>query len=121
MTYYNSESTRQIPLSNRMECGTTACAAGHGPLCGIKSKRGETWNEYTERVFGLTFMSPEWHFCFSSRWDSIDNTIKGASKRLIYFLNHGAPNYFNEPNATDVSLYENCRPSDLDKVKSYGQ
>lgn len=34
------------------ECGTTACAVGHGPAAGFPATRYENWDEYRIRLFG---------------------------------------------------------------------
>lgn len=39
--------------NNRHECGTSACAAGHGPMFGIAGSEEycEDWYDYVSRVF----------------------------------------------------------------------
>ena len=38
------------------ECGACACAIGHGPLAGIRPKKGEwSWAQYSKRAFGCTY------------------------------------------------------------------
>ncbi len=82
-------------------CGTVGCAVGHGPYAGIRKFKNETWREYSNRVFGLD--SEEWDWCFCGGWVYVDNTPKGAAKRIEYLLNHGVPEtakeqlYLQEP------------------------
>lgn len=38
-------------LKSDHPCGTCACFAGHGPMAGVDFIPGESWTEYTERVF----------------------------------------------------------------------
>lgn len=79
------------------DCGTVACAVGHGPAAGIPPLPidgdadcwGEDWFEYSDRVFGLN--DPEWTWCFSGSWQMIDNTHHGAAKRIRHMLAHGVP------------------------------
>jgi len=70
-------------------CGTVACAIGHGPAAGIAPTGYENWDEYSDRVFPMT--TTEWSWCFSSRWSQTDNTPHGAAKRIRHMLEHGVP------------------------------
>lgn len=76
------------------DCGTVACAVGHGPAAGLPAIEddegmGEDWYDYSDRVFELT--DPEWMWCFCGAWKATDNTHQGAAKRIRYMLEHGAP------------------------------
>lgn len=93
-------------------CGTIACAAGHGPaagfliredeyetetmLSGSKSIREIDWDAYTQRVFGIAFESPEFLFLFGGDWSSVDDHHYGAAGRIRYFLEHGVPEESDE-------------------------
>lgn len=119
-------------------CGTAACAVGHGPSLGrIKDKAfaifkpiegmfektytdftGETykaqeyegWTDYCERVFGIEGGDEEFEWCFGGSWSDIDNTPKGAAKRIAYMLKHGIPGDFDgDPSESDVEIYKNTR------------
>ena len=86
-----------VPMNTKFytDCGTTACAAGHGPLAGIKPKPHENWEEYTRRVFGAYHSRDDgpkelWHFLFAPEWEDIDNTPKGAAARIRLVLEHDA-------------------------------
>lgn len=79
-------------------CGTAACAAGHGPSAGIKARKDEDWRQYVGRVFGCGDSLPDdgfeyaaFEFLFDSYWNDVDNTPKGAAKRIYYFLENGLP------------------------------
>ncbi len=84
-------------------CGTVACAVGHGPAAGIKPlsseiKRGRDnsahsvdWTNYTERAFGVNAFGEEFDFLFQSTWVRIDNDHYGAAARIRYFLATGRP------------------------------
>lgn len=74
---------------SEMECGTVACAVGHGPAAGLAALPGENWEAYEQRVFGVTLA--EWTWCFASSWGAIDNTPQGAAKRIRYMLELGVP------------------------------
>jgi hypothetical protein len=89
----------------RYECGTIACAVGHGPGAGIMpTLADETWPNYAERVFGA-FSDPAEDilvhaWCFDGIWSEHDNTPEGAAKRIIYMLDHGGvPSVGNEKKA----------------------
>ena len=85
---YVSDGT-QPQEAHEFECGTVACAVGHGPAAGIKPKKEEGWCEYEDRVFALA--KSEWDWCFASEWRITDNTPQGAAKRILYMLEHGVP------------------------------
>jgi len=69
-------------------CGTVACAAGHGPAAGIKSRGTETWPKYVKRVFGVENFTDMQRF-FSAEWKGLDNTPKGAAQRIYQYLEKG--------------------------------
>lgn len=72
------------------DCGTAACAAGHGPSAGIRPKKGETWAQYSGRAFCETW-SIEWDWCFAPFWARADNTAHGAARRILHMLERGVP------------------------------
>jgi len=67
-------------------CGSIGCAVGHGPYAGLPKLPGESWTKYSERVFEIDPESDEWEWCFSGNWDGIDNTPKGAARRILLLL-----------------------------------
>jgi len=89
---------------NRHECGTSACAAGHGPLFGIAGREedGEDWYDYVERVFlrseDLPRADAAWDWMFGASWRV--NIIEGklldereeAAKRIAWYLEHQSKN-----------------------------
>jgi hypothetical protein len=79
-----------IEAVENMKCGAVACALGHGPLAGIKPKRGEDWREYSGRCF-CPRASHEWEWCFGQGWQGVDSTPKGAAQRILYLLEKGLP------------------------------
>lgn len=80
------------------ECGTVACAAGHGPAAGIEPFHGETWYSYTRRCFigaDLDLLAADCRtWCFASDWARTDNTREGAAHRIIYMLKYGVPDHW---------------------------
>jgi hypothetical protein len=70
------------------ECGTVACAIGHGPAAGIKPQRDECWYNYATRVTGLHNDGFSW--CFSGNWSARDNTPLGAAERITVMLDNKA-------------------------------
>ena len=111
LSYFRLESGTVGPAcaggKELLECGTVACAAGHGPSFGIEVERGEIWIGYIQRVF----RSGSYEWCFSDQWAKEDNTPQGAALRILYMLDCGGiPEGFNSHNIskTDVSLYTNA-------------
>lgn len=75
--------------SSPAECGTVACAAGHGPAAGIKPN-AYYWSDYVGRNF-TDDDGDVYEFLFASSWCEIDNTHQGAAQRIRYFLKFGIP------------------------------
>jgi hypothetical protein len=86
----------EVFLSN---CGTVACAVGHGPAAGLEPIDSEfvhwkgavddfDWDSYCDRVFGASG-SALFEFLFSGKWTPIDNHHYGAAARIRYFLETG--------------------------------
>jgi hypothetical protein len=71
------------------ECGTAACAAGHGPIAGITPLPEEEWDDYCYRAFVNDLGA--WSWCFSGLWSGVDNTAHGAALRIIWMLERGLP------------------------------
>lgn len=82
------------PAEAKYECGTVACAAGHGPACGIKANKRESWLDYTERAFGAPEDEPFFLWCFGGVWDDTDNRPAGAAARIRYALDNGVPDNY---------------------------
>lgn len=81
----------------KYECGTVACAVGHGPGAGIAPQRLDcSWARYSDRVFGATTMDDDMvhRWCFDQTWESCDNSPTGAAQRIIYMLEYGIPDDF---------------------------
>ncbi|SFJ49151.1 hypothetical protein SAMN03159338_1548 [Sphingomonas sp. NFR04] len=84
----------------RAECGTAACAVGHGPVAGIDFVAGENWISYSYRAFvpspvdedgqEYRYEGAVWEWCFGSGWSDTDNTAHGAAHRINWLLTHGA-------------------------------
>ena len=71
------------------ECGTVACALGHGPPAGIMpTKDDHFWDQYSANHFGLVWGSDGWEHCFSVEWslEPETNTPKAAAKRIHEYL-----------------------------------
>lgn len=92
--YFDSESIYQKPCELDVKdyngCGTSACAAGHGPSFGIKAEPLEGWTAYIERVFGVDEFDATWNFLFDPGWN---NDPKQAATRIIMFLEKGKVPY----------------------------
>lgn len=72
------------------ECGTVACAAGHGPSLGIAALPNETWAAYVPRVF-IGGNAPAYDWLFGGGWHRTDNTPAGAAERIRVALKDGIP------------------------------
>lgn len=81
-----------ITLQNKPDCGTVACAVGHGPAAGIRVYGDTSWGDYAERVFGY-MTTDAFEYMFGSSWSDYDNTPKGAAARIRTYVALGhAPN-----------------------------
>lgn len=77
---------------DKFNCGTVACAVGHGPSAGILFKPNEInkfgqpmWDTYAKN-FVEDHVDFEW--LFSSYWSDVDNSHRGAAARIRYLLDH---------------------------------
>ena len=88
-------------------CGTSACAVGHGPNAGIKHRKNESWERYSARTMihikernwdgsvDTSTSCTEWHWCFSGYWDQVDDHHWGAARRISYLIKHKkVPDWF---------------------------
>lgn len=80
-----------LPLSVYTECGTTACAVGHGPLMGLALLPNEEWFAYSLRVFGMNpnIQYEDFYFMFGPYWTSKNNTAEGTAKRMLWWIDNG--------------------------------
>jgi len=88
------------------ECGTSACACGHGILAGIAPKGNAfiKWEGYSKECFVGEDESGSknvgWSFVFSNLWY---NCPKEAAARLRIFANKGVPENWDRH---DLSSFE---------------
>jgi hypothetical protein len=76
------------------DCGTVACAVGHGPRAGIEAEPGENWLDYAARAFGVDHTARAFDFLFSGTLTYVDNTPSGAAARIRCYLEEGIPPEF---------------------------
>ena len=90
-------------------CGSVACVLGHALLMVKAAIYGETWKEYSLRVFGIQQCSIDWRWLFSPVWEDHDNTVAGAVSRIDYYLEYGAPKEFSglSPYEDGIAIYQN--------------
>lgn len=84
-------------------CGTSACALGHGPAAGIPLAKshiekqrvngasivtGIKWGEYTKNFLSCT-TDMDWEFLFGGMWSEYDNHHWGAAARIRFLLDNG--------------------------------
>lgn len=85
------------------ECGTVACAIGHGPKAGIDIGNSLTWGDYADKFTDGDGGVFDW--LFDSAWSKLDNTPTGAARRINYYLEHGLPKVFR-PARLDAETYQ---------------
>jgi hypothetical protein len=104
MSRFNGD---DIQLLQREHCGTSACAAGHGPYAGISPAAYYTgdglyaidWAKYSAREFlgrwDHTDDQSLWEWCFGGLWRRWDDHHYGAAARIRFLLeNGGVPERF---------------------------
>lgn len=84
--FTNNERGSGSSYAHLAECGTAACAVGHGPLCGFEPLELETWAEYSTRLFIPSSWHEAWEWCFGAAWSVVDNTAHGAAYRILWLL-----------------------------------
>lgn len=110
--YYTVPGDNNVFPSEIVEsCKTAACAVGYAThIRGLEAYDDEhNWGTYIERIFGFYEGSESYTWCFHADWGDYDNTAKGASKRIKYFLKNGIPDeFFNENYISNkyVALYQ---------------
>jgi hypothetical protein len=77
-----------ITERSKPACGTVACAVGHGPSAGIRVYGDESWQDYSDRVFG-DLGADDFQYMFGSEWSNYDNTPRGAAARIRTFVSLG--------------------------------
>lgn len=102
--------------NNENECGTSACAVGHGPAAGIPVGNAQKWSQYCITNFidneSNATTSNMWDWCFSARWGNFDNSVHGAARRILYMIEYGVPDswriniFFDNEWVDAVNLYQ---------------
>jgi len=99
------------------ECGSVGCAVGHAPYYGITKMYGEGWDGYSYRTLipifnadtGVLIDDRAWRWCFAGEWTNLDDSKKGAAQRIMYFLQYGLPDKWDDVSERDVKLYQNIK------------
>ncbi len=88
-----------VPSCEDYQCGTSACFLGYAVLADIKPRKGETWETYGKRCFGIHMDEMEsnheqdiYDLLFN---DEHKNSKSAAVKRGAYFLMNGLPENTN--------------------------
>lgn len=118
--------------ANDAQCGTIACALGHGPaIAGLEPKdfvfsnrNGRVmWDLYCESAFGFAqYSCPElWVWLFHFKWAKRDNTREGAVARIRFAIAHrGVPTDYSQqmtyPNRFNLS-YRDDKGEILEQYK----
>ena len=92
------------------QCGAVACSVGHAPIAlklSEKDIKDMNWLYIsTNYLICKRTNKDEWAWCFSTEWYSIDNTAKGAAKRIKTLLEKGLPPYDKEEYYMDWLMHE---------------
>jgi hypothetical protein len=105
----------ECPVQTVNDCGTVACAVGHGPAAGLRlipneiidgddGERVINWSEYQSRAFGVNWYEPLWDFLFSGLWSCADPHHYGAAARIRYYLENGLPPTFGDKHRPYYSM-----------------
>ena len=97
---------RPPATAERVECGTVACAVGHGPSAGVQGRLDESWSAYAKRCF-TDGESRIFLWLFSGMWDHYDDTPRGAAARIAYFLHTGRA---HSPGSATREMYREYLP-----------
>ena len=110
---------REAAYVDAGNCGTAGCVIGCSflmkgfePIASdytspITESRYLDYDKYCERLFGIDSIKNkgEWDWCFCGEWARIDNTPKGAAKRIRYMIKEGVPVGWWMPSTRDPSTY----------------
>lgn len=97
---YEDEVRYALENGGVKNCGTSACAIGHGPSAGILMPRKmavdgwqPNWYAYTQLFIGTFDFHTQrrrfFEFMFGGHWDNIDNHHYGAAARIRFVLDKG--------------------------------
>ncbi len=79
---------REDASYNTIKCTTVGCIIGHCVILDNNIKEfiviGGTidFTGWSEKFTGINMVSYKWGYLFSSLWETVDNTIEGAIRRL---------------------------------------
>lgn len=85
-------------------CGSAGCAIGFAPFAGIRKFTSEQFGPYADRTLIHYGMAARL-WCFSPSWVGVDDTPKGAAKRIQYFLDNGIDKWSGNYDADAKRLY----------------
>jgi hypothetical protein len=96
------------------DCGTVGCALGHAFAAGVVPRLYPGhWLELSRKYFTEPH-SDMWEWCFSPLWKNVDNTPKGAAKRIYYALEHKIYDGFTGEDVKTlrklVTVYQDMEP-----------
>lgn len=109
------------PTDITNECGTVGCAIGWGPAAGIIPRAiDQDWLDYSRQFMetpGMVVDSSAWLWCFSEDWADVDNSPRGAAKRILWLLLRGLPvDVHGQRFGANPPRYLNWEPSPQDWV-----
>ena len=123
--YVNLDQYLTKPELIEQNCGTVACALGHGPAAGISPfllDDGEDMiaclDDFDWLKYATLFCEDpiDFYWLFSGGWGSVDDTHRGAAARIRYLLAHGHPpkGFFHDRHYEDL-------PSGTPITETYAQ
>lgn len=130
--FADGEGVAEYLATATIQCGTAACAVGHGPAAGLAMTEEElalllvlpnrvrgydTWGVYSERVFDIKQNGPRWEWMFGGGWCGKDDTPHGAAKRIRYILEGFDPPMIIDEYGCEEP-FDSCEAT-LDHVKLY--
>lgn len=114
--------SQKVRKAENLGCGTCACFAGHGPICGIDPIKNETWGKYLERCFGTEYTvygaGGNYDWLFHEGWP---NSTAEAAKRAAWLLEGldlpDSPRDASEDEGAQDGDYEMYLPDKFDEFQ----
>jgi hypothetical protein len=98
---YSDSEAVSVPFKDG--CGSSACMVGHAPFLGISLPiKGETWDEYGIRVFGLEACEKVYQFMFGSEWVEEDNNARACASRILFALDQTREYFVDADEVYDI-------------------
>lgn len=71
-------------VNRQVQCGSAACAIGHGPAAGIRTYDDDSWDDYSMRVFGVSCREEgAGHYMFGPSQGGTANDAAARIRRVL--------------------------------------